>query len=191
MCKWQIELHGELTHQLPVSHYGPGWLSDGFLRILYKQGVNNVMADRWGGTIHKWFAEKMCVCAFLRHGRSPSHNKGVLPIRSICRAPAFSCLNIPAPLLGCKFIYHSRQGRGGKSIWTDEKLISPPPNDSSSTEINDKFVLCTSLQDILILQHFTFDIYVCRSRLHYHRGCLIILSVRRQPSCRWLTALDL
>lgn len=74
--------------------------------------------------------------------------------------------------------------RGEKGIWTDEKLITLPPNDSSSTEINDKFVLCSSLQDILILQHFTSDIYVYRSRLHYHHGCLIILSVRGQPSCR-------
>lgn len=73
---------------------------------------------------------------------------------------------------------------GEKSLWRDEKLITLSPNDSSSIEVNDKFVLCTNLQDILILQHFASDIYVYRSRLHYHQGCLIILSARGRTRYR-------
>lgn len=73
--------------------------------------------------------------------------------------------------------------------WKADNSVS---NDSRSHEINDKFVLWANVQDILILQHFASDIYVCRRRFHYHKACLIFLScVRGPPHYRWLSALDL
>lgn len=93
-------------------------------------------------------------------------------------------------------ILHQRQAseiEGEKkkkfSWWKADNSVS---NDSGSHEINDKFVLWANVQDILILQHFASDIYVCRQHFHYHKACLIFLScVRGAPHYRWLSALDL
>lgn len=100
----------------------------------------------------------------------------------------------PEPLI-CHAIYLITDRRWRKKKkrefrwWKADNSVS---NDSRSHEINDKFVLWANVQDILILQHFASDIYVCRRRFHYHKACLIFLScVRGPPHYRWLSALDL
>lgn len=114
------------------------------------------------------------------------------PFAGLDTRTAFSNLNVPEPLI-CDSIYLIRQGLKGKKEkfhwWTADNPVS---NDTGSHEINVKFVLWARLQDILILQHFTSNIYVCRQLFHYHKACLIFLScVRGLPHYRWLSVLDL
>lgn len=154
------------------------------------------MANHWGGTIHKWFAEKMCVWGTLHHSLSPSHNKGTLPIGSICRAWQQICMQISeyswALNMCSDLIFLITQASEKKKKFHWWKADNSVSNDSGSHEINDKFVLWANVQDILILQHFASDIYVCRQHFHYHKACLIFLScVRGAPHYRWLSALDL